>query len=192
MKALIAALIMLQSHAVLAQNCFERCNEDLADSKLPFMESNQAILSKLIGCKAPDFAARDIQGEMITSSDLRGKVVVMNFWYGSCAPCVAEMPALNKLVAEFKNQDVVFLAFSRDDIRSTVKFLHNRKFDYQIFAGADFMTDKYCVLAGWPMNLVIDRQGIVKEIFAGGYVDQRATTHAYDKMQPVIAEALRN
>lgn len=155
------------------------------------MERNQKVLDALVGCTAPDFAAITITGEKIISSDLRGKVVVLNFWYRGCAPCIAEMPALNKLVEEFKNEDVVFIAFALDDIRSTIKFLHDTKFDYKVVPGADFMTEKYCVLAGWPMNVVIDRQGIVKQLFAGGYTDERAATQAYEKMKPVIEKSLR-
>jgi peroxiredoxin len=188
MKTLLLLLAMMNGCHLLAQTCFEQCHQNLERSKLPFMERNEKVISDLTGCKAPDFNVTTLTGERLRLSELRGKIVVLNFWYTSCAPCIAEIPALNRLQAEYAKSDVVFISFTREeeDEATTKQFLTKHAFNYKIVSGKYSMTDKYCVIGGWPMNMVLDKEGIVRQIFAGGYVDQRAETHAYESIKPTI------
>ena len=64
----------------------------------------------------PDIALLRLDGTSLKLSDLRGKVVIVNFWASWCNPCVEEFPSLVKLVSQFKN-DVVVLAVSEDETR---------------------------------------------------------------------------
>ena len=66
---------------------------------------------------APDFTAIDTAGASHQLSDLRGKVVYIDFWASWCGPCKSEAPHLNKLRNAFKNDDVVILSVSIDDYR---------------------------------------------------------------------------
>src|SRR4051812_43635177 len=59
---------------------------------------------------APAFSLTSLEGERFDLAALRGKVVVLNFWFTGCAPCVAEFGKLNGLVNKFKNKEVVFIA----------------------------------------------------------------------------------
>ena len=106
---LSAILLFMMSQATVAQGCFGKCLDHLSqplrgneDLKARFEKSDQ-ILKGLIGCKAPDFDVTTITGERIKLAELKEKIVVVNFWFKACAPCIAEMPALNKLADEFKN-----------------------------------------------------------------------------------------
>ncbi len=69
---------------------------------------------------APDFPFTTIDGENLNLSDLKGKVILLNFWASWCAPCVQEFPAMIKLVESFDG-DVVLLAVSKDDELSAVQ-----------------------------------------------------------------------
>jgi thiol-disulfide isomerase/thioredoxin len=158
MKTLFTYILILHSFSLLAQDCFEKCNENLKNSKLPFPRANEEIISKLKGCRAPQFEVTSLTGEHLKLSGLKGKVVVINFWYTSCAPCVAEMPALNKLVEDYLDNDVVFIAFGRDDRESLKSFLKSKKFDYKIVSDECDLSDKYCLISGWPMSLVLDKK----------------------------------
>ena len=72
------------------------------DNKSNLIEPNpEAYYTK--GEPALDFIAKDLNGNIYKLSDFRGKVVVLNFWFTKCGPCVAEMPALNELVAFYKS-----------------------------------------------------------------------------------------
>jgi peroxiredoxin len=182
----------MATSSAFSQNCFESCHQNLKQSKLPFIEANEKIISELTGCQAPDFDVTTMDGERLKLKDLKGKIVVMNFWYTSCAPCIAEMPALNRLVNEYSKSDVIFISFVREqeDEATTKQLLIKTKFDYKVVSGKYPMTDKFCVISGWPMNIVLDKNGIVRRIFTGGYVDNRAETHAYNAMKPTIDQYL--
>ncbi|MDZ7647241.1 MAG: TlpA disulfide reductase family protein [Cytophagales bacterium] len=97
--------------------------EQLENSGVEFPKRNKMIQESMLGCKAPDFISKTITGELISLTELKGKVVVINFWFTSCAPCITEMPTLNRLVEEFKYKDVVFIAFARDDVMELTSFL---------------------------------------------------------------------
>src|SRR5690606_15898531 len=68
----------------------------------------------IIGHSIPRLDFTTIDRDGCNDPDLRGKVLVLNFWFKSCAPCVAEMPALNKLRNEFKGREVLFIGFASD------------------------------------------------------------------------------
>lgn len=66
----------------------------------------------LVGKQALPFSAKDINGKNYSLESLKGKVIVINFWFVECKPCVMEMPELNKLVEKYENKDVVFLGLA--------------------------------------------------------------------------------
>lgn len=76
------------------------------------------IKKETANAKAPtaNFSYRDEKGDIISSEQLKGKVVFINFWATWCPPCRAEMPSLTKLYEEFKNDNrIVFLFLNEDD-----------------------------------------------------------------------------
>jgi peroxiredoxin len=164
--------------------------ENLEKSTVPTPDKQMQVLQGLIGCKAPDFNVKTITGETLKLKELKGKVVVINFWFNECAPCVAELPALNKLSEDYQAKDVAFIAFGRDDTQTIIDFLKRKNFNFkQVSSDYDLSTD-FCVIAGWPTNMVLDKNGVVRQIFSGGYVDERAKTAAYDEMKPTIDKYL--
>ncbi|MBX2917058.1 MAG: TlpA family protein disulfide reductase [Cyclobacteriaceae bacterium] len=167
-------------------NCFDKCIDNLEKSTLSTPEKQLLILQGLIGCKAPNFNVKTINGETLKLNELKGKVVVINFWFEGCAPCIAELPALNKLNDDFKTKEVVFIAFGRDDTKTIMDFLKRKEFNYKHVSSDHDLSMDYCIVAGWPTNMVLDKNGIVRQIFSGGQLDERAKTEAYDKMKPTI------
>jgi len=191
MKHLLSIIIYFSIADLYGQdNCFEKCAENFEKSTLPFPEKNFKILQGLIGCKAPDFNVKTIKGETLSLNELKGKVVVINFWFTTCAPCLAEMPALNKLNEAYKAKDVVFIAFGKDDTQTIKDFLKTTDFNYNHVSSDYDLTNRYCLIAGWPTNMVLGKDGIVREIFSGGATDERAKTETYDKMRQVIEKYL--
>ncbi len=111
--------------------------------------------------KISDFEALDMDGNEVSLSALKGKVVVMNFWFTRCKPCVDEMPELNKIVEKYSDNDsVVFLALSwnkKDAIRS---FLNKYSFLYRIIPESGKMIKDYGI-GSFPTNLVLNQKGEV-------------------------------
>lgn len=192
MKQLFSTLTCLIISINLSgqDTCFEKCLDNFEKSTLPFLEASDKILQGLIGCKAPNFNVKTISGVTLRLSELKGKVVVINFWFEACAPCVAEISALNQLKEEYKENDVVFIAFGRDDTQSIRNFLESRTFNFHHVSSDYDLTKDYCLIGGWPTNMVLDKNGIVRQIYCGGRTDERAEIEAYDKMQPTIEKYL--
>lgn len=114
---------------------------------------------------ALDFIAKDLNGTMVKLSDLRGKVVVLNFWFIKCQPCIMEMPDLNDLVSQYNAQDVVFLGITFDSQELVEQFLSATDFKYTITPNANDAINIYGVQS-FPTNMVINQQGqiVLKEI----------------------------
>jgi peroxiredoxin len=112
---------------------------------------------------APDFELKDLQGNRWSLQKLRGKVVVLNFWFTSCAPCIQEMPALNKLVESYNSKEVVFLALAFNDTKQVNTFLQTHTFSYTILPGSGEVDKKFNI-SSWPTSIVIDKEGNIKKI----------------------------
>jgi peroxiredoxin len=110
--------------------------------------------------KAPDVSFTDITGTTVAAAALRGKVVVLNFWFPACKPCVAEVPELNRLVDRYAARGVVFIAPSRDDKTALVQFLATHRFAYRVCPSATELIARFQVI-GYPTNVVIDRIGMM-------------------------------
>ena len=190
MKTLFYIFLNLLVIAVNGQsNCFESCYSNFDQSKIPVPQRNFEILSNLIGCKAPGFNVVSIDGTQIDSDLLRGRIVVLNFWFEACAPCIEELPELNELVEKYRNKKVVFIAFGRDNPKVINEFLKTKKFDYQIIPVVDGLAKKFCILAGWPTNMVLDKNGYVRQIFSGGKADKNKR-EIFDRLDPIITKYL--
>jgi peroxiredoxin len=112
---------------------------------------------------APAFSLTSLEGEKLDLSALRGKVVVLNFWFTGCAPCIAEFGQLNALVRKFKDKGVVFIAPTTDDEATLRPFLKKHRFDYHVVPNAiRLIASTYSDGSGqvlFPTHIVIDRAG---------------------------------
>ena len=124
------------------------------------------------GQTAPPFRLEKFGGGSISSSELKGKVVMLDFWATWCGPCISEMPVLLKLASEYEPKGVVFLAASRDD-PSIAKVQVGMFIDerapalarYAAFAD-DGTADAYSVSA-IPTMVLIDRKGQLHASYLG-------------------------
>jgi peroxiredoxin len=103
----------------------------------------------------------DINGNTIKISDLKGKVVVINFWFIACKPCTMEIPELNHIVAEYEGKDVVFLGVALDDAKDIKKFLKEKSFDYRICPDGDQFANDMKVMS-FPTHFVIGKDGFLQ------------------------------
>lgn len=114
------------------------------------------------------FSSRDIYGKRFKAGDLKGKVLVLNFWFIGCPPCRREIPDLNGLVKQFaNNKDVVFLAVALDGAISLENFLNKTPFHYSIIDDGRDIAHQYGIKS-YPTSVVIDKMGKVR-FHSSGY-----------------------
>ena len=107
------------------------------------------------------FNTSDINGKKVNMKDMKGKVVVLNFWFINCPHCRAEIPELNKLVDSFKTNDkVVFIAVALDDKQSLENFLEQSPFQYTIIDNGRFIANRYSINL-YPTHVILDTEGKV-------------------------------
>ncbi len=116
---------------------------------------------------APDVTLKTLDGREVRLSDLKGRVVVLNFWFVNCAPCRAEMPDLNKLVDSHRGQNVVFLGVATDKADAIRDFLKKFPFKYEIVPEGTATADAFGV-AVYPTHILIDKAGNVAHFLVGG------------------------
>lgn len=121
------------------------------------------ITEDLKGCAFPDVPLNRLGGGTFKIDELKGNVVVVHFWFVSCATCVAEMPSINKLNELYAGQPVKFLAVSFDSpARLDGFFAKGRKMDaIQTYLDQQTLEKTFCILNTYPLNLVLDKDGNV-------------------------------
>jgi peroxiredoxin len=99
------------------------------------------------------FDVTSLNGKSFKLEELKGKYVVLNFWFINCIPCVKEIPQLNKLVTAYRKRNFVFIAFTLDNKYQLDDFLKKRPFTYNI------------VPKGLPVALKYTRPGSDQVVF---------------------------
>ena len=106
-----------------------------------------------------DFTLTDLEGKPWTLQDLHGKVVLVNFWATWCPPCRKEMPDLEALYNEFKDQGLLILAISDEDISKVQPFIAQHHTTYPILLDPGSKVHELFVVEGIPKSFLYDRDG---------------------------------
>ena len=112
--------------------------------------------SERVGKYAQHFDVTDINGNKYSLEELKGKIIVMNFWFVECKPCIMEMPDLNKLVEKYKEKEVVFLGFATNKTPKLNSFLSKKEFKYNIIPESKDVINSYEVTS-YPTHIIIDK-----------------------------------
>ena len=127
------------------------------------------------GCKktadnpAPSFTLQDLNGNQISLSDFKDKVVVLDFWATWCPPCVKEIPHFIALYEQYKDQGFAMVGISvdREGVSVVKSFAGKHRINYPILM-TDGQVDKaYGGITGIPTTFVIDRAGNIRQKYVG-------------------------
>ena len=106
-----------------------------------------------------NFTLKDLTGKSWTLRDLKGSIVLVNFWATWCPPCRKEMPDLDSLYHRFSKKGMVILSLS-DEAEATVKaFLADKHYTYPILLDPDKKVHEAFGIEGLPRSFVYDRNG---------------------------------
>jgi thiol-disulfide isomerase/thioredoxin len=157
---------------------YERIVKEHPDS--PGAESAQGRLHQLGAVGKPfDLAFTDaLTGAEISMKGLRGKVVVIDFWATWCGPCVAEMPTMKKLYAEYKDKGVEFIGVSLDEKRGGLEklkaFVAKEGISWPQYFQGDGWESPFSAswgISGIPAVFVVDQDGKLVSIEASGQLE---------------------
>jgi len=143
------------------------CNQHAAS---PVQPKEAVIAAGEIGSRLPDFSVKDLQGREISSADLRGKVVLIDFWATWCQPCKQEMPGYQKLVDRYGDRGFAVVGFKFDtmmDMEDPVLFAKRIGVRYPLAVAADDLKQKFGGIEGLPTTMLYDRQGILRKKVIG-------------------------
>lgn len=125
-------------------------------------------LAELHGIKAPNLELENINGSRVRLSDMKGKVVLLNFWEIWCGPCIESIPKIKELALKYPEEEFEIWSIASDEKTfSKLKlFVEQRNLNYPVFYGSREDAEKYYVY-GVPEYVIIDKNGIIQFVTAG-------------------------
>jgi peroxiredoxin len=116
----------------------------------------------ITGRAAPDFSLKTLRGDQCALSDLRGKVVLVNFWAMWCPPCRAELPDLIQMQERYRQQGLVIVGVSFDEKDAPVqKFSEDKKINYPVARVTPDFSQSYGALLGLSNSELVRPDGII-------------------------------
>jgi len=131
--------------------------------------AQEPVKSVVEGEVAPDFKLEDTKGNIVSLSDLRGKVVMVNFWATWCPPCKEEMPSMEELNKALAGDDFVMLAINTENNGRTVvpEFLEKTPYNFPILYDDEGVVQKRYGVYKFPESFIVNKEGIVVQKIIG-------------------------
>ena len=151
----------------------------------PAKAKQTAAAAGEIGSKMPEFVVTDLHGHQISSVDLQGKVVLIDFWATWCQPCKKEMPGYQKLLDLYGSRGFAVVGFKFDIMKDTESPLHFAKevgVRYPLVVASSDLNQRFGGIEGLPTTMLYDRKGILRDKVIGF----EYTDHFENEIKPLL------
>jgi len=133
-------------------------------------------IAKIKADSAPDFVLKSASGKNVRLSELKGRVVMLNFWATWCGPCAEEIPHLNELHESLDPYDFELLGINLDEDQSKAVHLANKlDVNFPVLFDEDKSVSKSFDIKAMPTTIIIDRAGKIRHVnlgFKKGYIER--------------------
>jgi cytochrome c biogenesis protein CcmG/thiol:disulfide interchange protein DsbE len=144
----------------------------IAASRVPAEQAlarTQRPPSPQTGFAAPDFSLATQDGESVNLANLRGQVVLVNFWATWCPPCRAEMPAIQQVYDKYRDQGFTVLAIDvQEGDAQVASFADQNGLTIPILIDHDGTVSNRYQVKAMPSTFFIDQNGVIQEVTLGG------------------------
>src|SRR6201981_2292573 len=156
----------------LAAVGFVGCNRN---STSPPQAREPVVAAGEIGSHLPEFSLKDLRGNLLSSADLRGKVVLVDFWATWCQPCKKEMPGYQRLADRYGSRGLAVVGFkfeSMPDVEDPLQFAKKIGVHYPLAVASYDLKQKFGGIKGLPTTMLYDSSGILRwKIIGFEYTD---------------------
>jgi thiol-disulfide isomerase/thioredoxin len=122
-------------------------------------------LYQMEGKELPVYAFTDLAGNKYSKEDTKGKILAVKCWFISCVPCVKEMPALNKLVAQYKDRkDMLFVSLALDKADALKSFLKTVPFSYAVVPEQESYIMNQLGVNQFPTHILVNKKGRIVKV----------------------------
>ena len=115
---------------------------------------------------APEFSVTDLSGHKINLNELRGKVVILDFWATWCEPCRKEVPQFVMLQGKYRGLQVIGISLD-DSMEPVQEFYQEFKMNYPVVLGDTALAERYGGILGLPVTFVVDCVGRIRARHSG-------------------------
>lgn len=140
------------------------------------------------GTAAPNINFKTINGKEFNPSMMKGKIVLLNFWFAACKPCITEIASLNELQSKYKAKNVVVISVSTDKKSVAEALAKEKKMRYAVVAEGK-KAAKEMNVSTYPTSFLIDKNGIIQDVFMGASAFD--ATYTYTEIKPHIERLLK-
>lgn len=156
----------------------------------------ELLKSKMVKKDFPAFELYNRKGELVRLNDFKGKIVILDFWATWCVPCIRSFPAMQKLIKQYKNKDVVFLFINTWEKQANFKqavdkLITENAYDFEVLY--DELSDtKTSLLSNQvgvpslPTKIVLDKEGKMRFMISGSDPEEEAVTREINNLIKLV------
>ena len=162
MRGILSAVFLLTTGLLFSQSSARIYSDKELDSLMC------PIGYAAIGHPYPEFRLTG-ENRILNNQNLKGKVVLLSFWFEGCHPCMVEMEALNELFKKMKgNNNFEFISLTWDNQEAIKRVKEKFGLDFEVFPLTTLECKRLEFACGYPTNIILDKTGIVKYRHSGG------------------------
>ena len=160
----------------------------VAKGEREFQEYLDRKKNKYVGTKIPEIVLKTLKGKTYNLSKMEGKIVLLNFWFAACKPCITEISSFNELQEKYKSKNLVILSVGTDKKEVAQNIVDQKKIRYAVVADRKDIAERMDV-STYPTSFLIDQKGIIQQVFIGA--SDFDATHTYTEIKPHIEALLK-